>query len=321
MNNLKLGRVLLIGTGFVLSQFIMSYVATYYLTGLWQWIPTLWFVGLVILGATYWKQLGKWVGILSVLFMFTSCNYIPSDQIGVWVKDFGRTPEDYSIVMGKFPKDFTRSTWAITFSGKPFPVSVDPIKVNSKDGIQFTVDPSVLCQLTRSNEACRKYAFKLSSYKSDVETGLQEMLLKEVLDVARNTVNSANGDSVMFNQTKFSELAQDALFQVLKDKYGIELMQFSMSIEPPRNLQEAINDRLLAEQETKKTLASVANEEALVKLQTVKAERAKIEQAQLTPAMLRKMELETMTQIYEKLSKSPNKVIIVGNPEKIILNN
>ena len=65
-----------------------------------------------------------------------------------------------------------------------------------------------------------------------------------------------------------------------------------MSIEPPRNLQEAINDRLLAEQETKKTLASVANEEALVKLQSVKAERAKIEQAQLTPAMLRKMELE-----------------------------
>lgn len=321
MNNLKLGRVLLIGTGFVLSQFIMSYVATYYLTGLLQWIPTLWFVVLIILGVTYWKSLAKWVGILSVLFMFTSCNYIPSDQIGVWVKDFGRTPEDYSIVMGKFPKDFTRSTWAITFSGKPFPVSVDPIKVNSKDGIQFTVDPSVLCQLTRNNEACRKYAFKLSSYKSDVETGLQEMLLKEVLDVARSTVNSANGDSVMFNQTKFSELAQDALFQVLKDKYGIELLQFSMSIEPPRNLQEAINDRLLAEQETKKTLASVANEEALVKLQTVKAERAKIEQAQLTPAMLRKMELETMTQIYEKLSKSPNKVIIVGNPEKIILNN
>lgn len=321
MNNLKLGRVLLIGTGFVLSQFIMSYVATYYLTGLWQWIPILWFVGLIILGAIYWKPLAKWVGILSVLFLVSSCNYIPSDQIGVWVKDFGRTPENYSIVMGKFPKDFTRSTWAITFSGKPFPVSVDPIKVNSKDGIQFTVDPSVLCQLTRSNEACRKYAFKLSSYKSDVETGLQEMLLKEVLDVARSTVNSANGDSVMFNQTKFSELAQDALFEVLKDKYGIELMQFSMSIEPPRNLQEAINDRLLAEQETKKTLASVANEEALVKLQTVKAERAKIEQAQLTPAMLRKMELETMTQIYEKLSKSPNKVIIVGNPEKIILNN
>lgn len=321
MNNLKLGRVLLIGTGFVLSQFIMSYVATNYLTGILQWIPILWFIGLIILAATYWKQLAKWVGILSVLFMFTSCNYIPSDQIGVWVKNFGRTKEDYSIVMGKFPKDWTRSTWAITFSGKPFAVGVDPIKVNSKDGIQFTIDPSVLCQLTRSNEAARKYAFKLSSYKTDVELGLQEMLLKEVLDVARSTVNSASGDSVMFNQTRFSDIAQESLFKVLETKYGIELLQFSMSIEPPRNLQEAINDRLLAEQETKKTLASVENERAKVELEEVKAQRAKIEQASLTPAMLRKIELDVMRDIYKDLSKSPNKVIVVGSPDKIILNN
>lgn len=317
---MKIDRIVVAAIIVIVVMFLTTYISTAYLTGTWVYLPIIWIAGLVVLVISKWKSIMKWLGILSVLFMFTSCNYIPSDQIGVWVKNFGRTPNDYSIVMGKFPKDFTRSTWAITFSGKPFPVSVDPIKVNSKDGIQFTVDPSVLCQLTRSNEACRKYAFKLSSYKSDVETGLQEMLLKEALDVVRSTINSANGDSVMFNQTKFSDIAQEELFKVMNMKYGIELLQFSMAIEPPRNLQEAINDRLLAEQETKKTLASVANEEALVKLQSVKAERARIEQAQLTPAMLRKMELETMERIYDQLSKSPNTKIIVGNPDKIILN-
>lgn len=316
---MRIHRVYAVLIAFLLSAFAFARLGTE-ITGPFLYLIYAWFLGLILALGFFWRDLGKWLGLFALTIFLSGCNYIPSDEIGVWVKDFGRTPNDYSIVMGKFPKDWTRSTWPITFSGRPFSVNVDAFKVNSKDGIQFTVDPSVLAQLIRSNEACRKYAFKLSAYKDDVDSGLQEMLLKEVLDVVRTSINSANGDSVMFNQTRFSDLAQENLALLLKDKYGIELLQFSMSVQPPKNLQDAINDRLLAEQETKKTLASLQNEEAKVKLEEIKAQRAKIEQAALTPAMLRKMELDAAVQIYRTLGKSNNKVIVVGDPTRVVLN-
>jgi regulator of protease activity HflC (stomatin/prohibitin superfamily) len=306
-------------TGLILSYLIFQRLATSN-SGIGLYIIYGWFLSVITVLALNYRSLLKWIGVLSMMLMFTGCNTIPSDQIGVFVKNFGKTPQDYSIVMGTFPIDLTRSTWSITFPGKPLPVNVDPLKVNSKDGVQFTVDPSTLVQLMRTNEACRKYAFKMSTYRENVDEGLQEMLLKEVLDVTRSTINSANGDSVMFNQTKFVELAQSQLSTVLAQKYGIEVLQFSMSIDPPANLQRAINDRLLAEQETKKTMASLANEEAKVKLELIKAERAKIEQVALTPAMLRKMELEAAIKIYSQLSKSSNRVIVVGDPTKVVVN-
>lgn len=45
-----------------------------------------------------------------------------------------------------------------------------------------------------------------------------------------------------------------------------------------------------------------------------------MQQAALTPAYLRKMELETTLQIYTLLKESKNKVIIIGDPSKVILN-
>jgi hypothetical protein len=305
----------------VISVFAFSYLSTGVLTGAWQYFPLLWITGLAIVAISKWRSIGKWIGIMSLFLLTTSCNYIPSDQIGVWVKNFGRNPTDYSIVYGKFPKDWTRSTWSLTFPGKPFSVGIDPIKVSSKDGVEITVDPSVLCELGKTNEDCRKYAFKMAAYKDNIEEGLSGAIFKECLDVVRSTINSANADSVMFNQTLFVNRAEDQLTTVLKSVYGVQLSQFSMSINFPSKIQEALNDRLSAEQETKKTLASLANEQALVKLEVVKAERAKVEQASLTPAMLRKMELDAMKEVYDKLSKSNNKVIIVGDPSKIILNN
>lgn len=303
------------------SLFVANYLSTAVLTGIGQYLVAFWVIGMIIFAISKHQNIGKWTGLLFVLFMATSCNYIPSDQIGVWVKNFGRKPTDYSIVYGKFPKDWTRSTWSLTFPGKPFSVSVDPIKVSSKDGVEISVDPSVLCELGKTNDDCRKYAFKMAAYKDNIEEGLSGAIFKECLDVVRSTINSANADSVMFNQTLFSNRAEEELSKVLKSVYGVELSQFSMSIGFPRNLQDALNDRLLAEQQTKKTMASLANEQALVKLEMVKAERAKVEQASLTPAMLRKMELDAMKEIYEKMSKSSNKVIIVGDPSKVILNN
>lgn len=309
--------VLLVAVG--VTAFVFSQIGTA-ITGPMLYLLYAWFIGLMLSLVLFWKTIAKWIGLLSVLFLTTSCNFIPSDQIGVWVRNFGRTPNDYSIVMGKFPMDWTRSTWSLTFPGRPFTVDVEPFKVNSKDGIQFTVDPTVSTQLIRSNEACRKYAFKLSSYKDDIDSGLREILLKEVLDAVRNSINSATGDSVMFNQSYFSSETQERLISVLNSKYGIEVLQFSMGIQPPQNLQSAINDRLLAEQEAKKTLASLATEEAKLKLEAIKAEQAKIQQAALTPAMLRKMELDAAVRIYKTLSESPNKVIVVGDPSKVVLN-
>lgn len=319
--NIRLDRVLVSGIIVVVTMFIVSYISTAYLTGVWVYLPIIWIAGLVVLAVSKWKSIMKWIGMLSVLFAFTSCNYVAPEEVGVWVKNYGRTENDYKIVSGSYPYDFTRSTWILTFAGKPFPVEVNSFEVASKNGVTFQVDPSVLCVLTRTNEAARKYAFKLSAYKGDIESGLQTILLKEVLDVVRTTLGNAQGDTIAVNQIRYSNIAQDKLKKVLNDVYGIELMQFSMSIVPPQELKNSINASLIATQTAKTEIAKNEIEKALVEREKIMAEKSKIQQVALTPAMLRKMELETMERIYDKLSKSPNKVIVVGNPEKIILNN
>lgn len=244
-----------------LITFLLSLAATNY-SGFMLYILYGWFLGLILGLVVFWKPFAKWIGLLSIILFTSSCNFIPSDQIGVWVKNFGRSPEDYSIVMGKFPVDWTRSTWPLTFPGKPFTIDSEAFKVSSKDGVLFSVDPSVTAQLIRSDAACRKYAFKLSSYKDDVDSGLKEILQKEVLDAVRISINSAPGDSVVYNQTILSNLVQDKLVNILNSKYGIDVIQFSMGIYPPKELQTSINDRLLVEQDAKRTLASLAKEKA-----------------------------------------------------------
>jgi len=321
---IKFGRLLIIIIGYLSAfTFLQKIASDPSLSGLYAWLP---YIGYALLiSSIFWGRItmSKWIGTIPILLVFfSSCNYIASDKIGVRAENFGKSPSDFHLVYGKFPQDWSASSWNIEYPGQSFGIPVDGFNVYCKDGVSLWCDPSVLCELIRTDEACQKYAFKFSAYPSQeqFEKAIQQVILKECLDAVRNTINESISDSIIFNRAKYETLMQNQLSKVLLDKYGINLSQFSTILVPPQELQKAINDRLLAQEETKKTMASLENATARLKLAEIDQKRMQIESAGLTPSILRKMEMEYNYNGWVTLAQSQNKVFISGSPSHFMVN-
>lgn len=286
------------------------------------YIPYLALVAVVILAILNWQKLGKWIGFSALaLFLLPSCNYIPADKVGVRVENFGKSPEDFKIVYGKFPADWSASSWNLDYPGQSFGVPIEGFNVFCKDGVSLWCDPSILCELIRTDEACQKYAFKFFSYQSAeaFQKAIEQVVLKETLDAVRNVIGGAISDSIIFNRGAFELRMQTQLSKVMVEKYGLNLSQFSVILAPPEALQKAINDRLLAQEETKKTMASLDNAKAKLQLAEIDQRRMRIESEGLTPAILKKMELEYNHQAWLYLAGSNNKAFISGQPTHFMI--
>lgn len=271
-----------------------------------------------ILLATFARKIRKWILMsISAILLLASCNYVPSDQIGIRVENFGKDSSDYSLVYGKFPADWSRSSWNLLYPGQSMPIHIEATPIPSKDGVTFSCDPSILVSLIRNNESCRKYAFKFKAYQEALAfTGaIEQVILKECLEAMRGEIGEAASDSILFNRSAFETKIQDALKLKLSHAYGINLDQFSLIINPPAELEKAMNARLLAEQKTKTTLSSLANAEAEVKLAEVERRKMLTQTEGYTASYLKNKALD----VYLKLAQSQNKVFILGDPEKLIL--
>ena len=310
-------RIFLFISAILIALFFAQKMATY-ATGLFVYVPYLAIFAVVVFLIVNYQKVIKWLGAgLFFVGFVSSCNFIESDKIGVRVENFGKTKDDYHIVYGKFPQDWSQSSWNLTYPGQSFGIGVDPFIVSSKDGVTFDCDPSVLVSLIREDQACQKYAFKFSAYKNEeaFKGAIQQVILKECLDAVRFTIGSAVSDSILFNRTKFESIIQSKFAKSLTDVYGVNLDQFSLTLNPPAELQSAINDRLLAQEKTKKTLASLANAEAEVQLAEVERKKMLVQTAGYTDAYLKNKALD----VYYALSQSNNKVFIVGDAKQILI--
>lgn len=320
---MKLGRLFLALAIAALTLFLFQRFATdRHINGLAAYLP---YIGIFLIGAVVimsWQRISKWIGFsLVVVVLLPSCNYIAADKVGVRVENFGKSPEDFKIVYGKFPADLSASSWNLEYPGQSFGVPIEGFNVFCKDGVSLWCDPSVLCELERSDEACRKYAFKFFSYQSPdaFQKAIEQVVLKETLDAVRNVIGSAISDSIIFNRGAFEIRIQTQLAKVMSERYGTTLSQFSLILAPPESLQKAINDRLLAQEETKKTMASLDNAKAKLQLAEIDQRRMRIESEGLTPSILKKMELEYNYNAWYALSQSQNKVFISGSPTNFML--
>lgn len=316
--NLNFKRVFVAILSLLVVWFCIQKVATYG-SGIFAFTPILFIITVIGAVVFFHKAIFKWFGFSMLIFcsFFTSCNFVPSDKIGVRVESYGKTPEDYNIVYGKFPADYSGSSWNLEFSGKSFGIPIDGFTVYSKDGVGLWADPSVLIELIRSNEACRKYAFKLSAYKNDdkgFEQAVSQIVLKETLDAVRENIGGVISDSIIFNRSKYETKIQKQLTEALNEKYGVNLSQFSVVIAPPQNLQDAINNRLTAQEQTKTTLASLENEKAKLQIASIVKERQLLESVGLTPSILEKMRIEYSYNAWITLAQSQNKVFVSGTP-------
>lgn len=313
-------RLLLVLAGLlVLSvMYCMMFAAT---TGL--LVHLFWVLPLLLVAVAirYRKPILKWIFPIVLLSMSScNCHYVASDKIGVWVENYGKDPSDYSMVYGKFPTDAIASTWAIEYPGTAFGIPVDPLKITSIDQVSFTIDPSVLISLIRTDEACRKYAFKFKANGEGEQfvQSIQQIIIKETVDACRYIIQSNKSDTLIAKRSFFESNIQNLLAKKLEDIYGMSLDQFSCSIEPPSEVQQALNNRMLAEQQVKQTLASMENARALVELAKLERERAIIESQGLTPQVLEKMRIQYAYSAWQALAASQNKAFVPANPNLLI---
>ncbi len=320
---MKLNRIVLAVIALLCILFAFQRFATdRNINGIAAYVPYLALFAIFIFVVLYGSKIGKWMGIsAAVLFLLPSCNYIPADKVGVRVENFGKSPNDFKIVYGKFPADWSASSWNLDYPGQSFGVPIEGFNVFCKDGVSLWCDPSILCELIRTDEACQKYAFKFFSYQSAeaFQKAIEQVVLKETLDAVRNVIGGAISDSIIFNRGAFEFRMQTQLSKVMVDKYGLNLSQFSVILAPPEALQKAINDRLLAQEETKKTMASLDNAKAKLQLAEIDQRRMRIESEGLTPSILKKMELDYNLQGWLYLSQSNNKAFISGSPANFMI--
>lgn len=319
MYNFKWGRLALLIVAFAaLNLLVVKAAASPAFSGILAFIPSLIAFAVLAMAFVYRKRLGKFIGLSALsLLLMTSCDTVPASKIGVYVQNYGKDISDYSLVMGKVPFDwFSKSSWTLQFDARNTEVHVDPTKMSCRDGIEMIVDPSVLVALIRSDAACKKYAQQFSAYGDNqpFQDAITGTVLKETLNACRSVVQTTASDTFIFNRSKYYELMESLLASTLENKYGIKLVQFSVESQVNGELQKAIENRLLEQEKTKTTLASLENERALIEKARIQRERILIENSTYTPSYLEKLRLDYSYNAWVELARSPNKAFVSGTP-------
>lgn len=317
-----LGRVFL-----VLILIIAAFVGIQHLivssSGIWANFTPLLGVLAVLFFVFNAKKILRWVGIpLIAILAFTSCDRVSSDEVGIWVQNYGKTPEDYSVVMGKAPYDNSMSTWLIKLPATQQDIDLDPRKVPCGDGVEIIADPAISFTLGRNDEDVRKYAFKFKAEGSTILGRVQSAVVKVNRDVVAEVFGRGRADSILANRNQIAQVIEDLVKKRCHEEYGVDVVTYSIFITPTPESQEAINRRLLAEQR-------LATEKANLEAEKLAAQVREAQGQNLTPAILEKLRLETAYNIAQfqfwstqYMAKSPGTkwVITQGQNPNVILN-
>lgn len=223
---------------------------------------------------------------------FTSCvTKIDPASEGIKVKLVGsnRGADDVSLVSG----------WCwynpITTKIYEYPnyvqtIDYEPFVLNSKDGSQFTVDPTILIQLDagKGPEVFRKYRKKMNVV-------LTTTLQSYIRDAYRVELNKYTADELISNRNLFESAVEAHLDSVLSAEH-FKLAQVTSGLTYPESLVQAIDMKNKVVQEKLKMeneveLAKAAAEKMLVSARAEKEANALRTQA-LTPAVLEQMWIE-----------------------------
>lgn len=285
-------------------------------SGLMAYAP---FILLPLAGLAFYKVAKKFniFGVaLIALITLQSCTTVSGDKIGVYVENWGKSPEDYSVKMGTI-WEFAKDTWVYEFPNQDFNIDFNPATYVSVDQVPFTVDPQVSWQLIATDEACRKWAFRFK-YCNDDDTKFEEAVNNRIRAIVRDLVNEAlytnKADTILKAQFAIISVIETKLKKILYEELGIELTQFSMKIDPPTNLLQATQDRIQAEQALATNRAKLAAAEIEVKVKNM-------ENQILTPQALARMRIEAWERAMYRFAESSNTKIVVPNDQSFLLSN
>lgn len=165
-------------------------------------------------------------------------------------------------------------------------VDYEPFVLNSKDGSQFTVDPTILIQVEKGEGPV---IFR--KYRKELEDVLAGTVYTYVKDAYRIELNKYTADELISNRNQFESDVQAHLDTILAAEHFI-LSQVTSGLAYPESLVQSIDmknkvvqDKQRAENEV---LLAKAEAEKLVVKARAEAEANRLRTQALTPQVLEK---------------------------------
>lgn len=227
----------------------------------------------------------------AVMFMPISCTRIGSGYDGILVKQYGsdRGVQNVALVTGRV----WYNPWTEDVEQMPtFVQTIDykPFKVNTKDGSEFTVDPTLSFGVTRG-----KSPGIFVKYRRDIEELSETTVYGFVKDAFRMVMNKYTVDEAVSNREKVEDEIQKVLTQVL-ERDGFFFENLTSGLRYPPSMIAAINDKNKSIQDAMKQENNIRKEEALAKIKIIRAEADRkaneLKQTALTPMLIQQQFIE-----------------------------
>jgi regulator of protease activity HflC (stomatin/prohibitin superfamily) len=247
--------------------------------------------------------------VISMIFLFNSCERIDAGHVGVRVNLYGT---------GKGVGDITECTgWVfynpISTKIYEFPTYIqhkeyvktedadNSFVVNSKDGSEFHVAPIVNYSVQRE-----KVPFIFAKYRRTLESIEEGFLKTTIYDAFRMTANAYTAEELISNRQAFETRVRAKLDADLL-KEGFIITQLTSNLGYPETFKRAIEAKnnavqaaLTAENQVKtaeaqakiKVATAEGNAQAMLATSKAEAESYKLKQSAITPMLLQQMWIE-----------------------------
>jgi regulator of protease activity HflC (stomatin/prohibitin superfamily) len=251
---------------------------------------------------------------LVLLPLIIACNRPEPNYEGVLMSDYGRNGiESFKVVTG--------AQGILLWGEELYQVPMweqkgDPesMKITTKDGGVFTVDPSYTYRPLRGkgpNIVLDYKNYDVSDPDDFFDLIEANVLNKRVTDAYREQARNYTTDSLMNNLGGFESSVETILKKVFEEKH-FQAETVTSGLEPPQSMAKAIEDRNKAIQEANKVKNELETSKMLL-------EKAKID-AETNMVNTRGLTKEVLTEKWiEAIKSTNNKVIITDGRTPIII--
>lgn len=203
------------------------------------------------------------VGVMAMFLSF-SCSYVPESYEGVLVTNCGQNGmDDYKIVVGRV-NDWGTCTYLRSVPMFEFNFDMQPFKVTTSDGGNYTVDPSFTFKAIRGKS--REIVFNYNNL-IDNDNFLQEVAANKLSYIVQNAyVEEARNyktDSLMRSVAAYEKAIEERIKNEFKNAY-FEILYITGNVTPPSSIASAVEarDRMNLEQQSIKIAFEKAQKQA-----------------------------------------------------------
>lgn len=240
--------------------------------------------GITIVGAII-------VVVVLLSTFFVGCERIDAGHEGISIELYGSSKgvQDVTIVTGMvFYNRLT--TEIVEYPTYVQTVDYQPFTINSKDGSQFTVDPTISFNVIPGNSP-KLYR----KFRKDIGTLSNTALLNYTKDAFRLKMNKFTTDEIVSNREQFESEVQTYLSDVLGEE-GISLEQMTSGLTYPPSIVAAVDAKNKAVQEAMRVENELKIAEAEARKVIVQAEAERkaneLRQQAITPLLLQQQFIE-----------------------------